>query len=70
VGTVFNVVAGKVTGFAISYAVGQSAPMVAALWGVLAWKEFAGAGSRAKMYLALMFFFYVIAILLVARANG
>ncbi|HLZ43088.1 MAG TPA: GRP family sugar transporter [Candidatus Sulfotelmatobacter sp.] len=70
VGTVFNVVAGKVTGFAIAYAVGQSAPMVAALWGVLAWKEFAGSGSRAKMYLALMFVFYVVAILLVAHANG
>src|SRR5579863_7843503 len=41
-GTVFNVVAGKATTFAISYAIGQSAPMVAALWGVLAWKEFAG----------------------------
>jgi glucose uptake protein len=69
-GTVFNVVAGKATTFAISYAIGQSAPMVAALWGVLAWKEFAGSGSRAKLYLALMFVFYGLAILLVARANG
>jgi len=69
-GTVFNVVAGKATTFAISYAIGQSAPMVAALWGVLAWKEFAGSGSRAKVYLAMMFVFYVLAILLVARANG
>jgi glucose uptake protein len=69
-GTVFNVVAGKSTSFAISYAIGQSAPMVAALWGVLAWKEFAGSGSRAKSYLALMFVFYALAILLVARANG
>ena len=40
IGTVFNVVAGKITGFAISYAVGQSAPMVGALWGIFAWKEF------------------------------
>ncbi len=69
-GTVFNVVAGKATTFAISYAIGQSAPMVAALWGVLAWKEFAGSGTRAKAYLALMFVFYALAILLVARANG
>jgi glucose uptake protein len=69
-GTVFNVVAGKATTFAISYAIGQSAPMVAALWGVLAWKEFAGSGPRAKLYLALMFVFYGLAILLVARANG
>ncbi len=69
-GTVFNVVAGKSTSFAISYAIGQSAPMVAALWGVLAWKEFAGSGARAKTYLALMFISYALAILLVARANG
>lgn len=69
-GTVFNVVAGKATTFAVSYAIGQSAPMVAALWGVLAWKEFAGSGTRAKLYLALMFVFYGLAILLVARANG
>src|SRR6476660_7963834 len=43
-GTVFNMVAASLTGVAISYAVGQSAPMVAALWGVFVWKEFAGAG--------------------------
>src|SRR6478752_2727878 len=69
-GTVFNLTAGKFTGQAISYAIGQSAPMVAALWGVLAWKEFAGSGPRAKLYLTLMFVFYGLAILLVARANG
>ena len=40
-GMVFNLVAANFTGVAISYAIGQSAPMVAALWGVLAWKEFA-----------------------------
>lgn len=69
-GTVFNMVAASLTGVAISYAVGQSAPMVAALWGVFVWKEFAGAGSRAKMYLAGMFVFYCLAILLIAKANG
>ncbi len=70
IGTVFNVVAGKATAFAISYAIGQSAPMVAALWGVFAWKEFAGAPSKAKIYLTLMFVFYCVGILLVAKANG
>jgi glucose uptake protein len=63
-------VAGKTTTFAVSYAIGQSAPMVAALWGLFVWKEFAGAGSRAKIYLGLMFAFYILAILLVAHANG
>jgi glucose uptake protein len=70
VGTVFNLVAANFTGVAISYAIGQSAPMVAALWGVLAWHEFAGAGSRATTYLLSMFVFYGLAIFLVARASG
>src|SRR5271156_5150710 len=70
IGMVFNLVAASFTGVAISYAIGQSAPMVAALWGVLAWKEFDGAPAKAKMYLGLMFVFYCVGILLVAKANG
>jgi glucose uptake protein len=70
VGTMFNVVAGKATAFAISYAIGQSAPMVAALWGVFAWKEFDRASGKAKLYLAGMFLSYCMAILFVAKANG
>jgi glucose uptake protein len=70
VGTVFNLVAASFTGVAISYAIGQSAPMVAALWGIFAWKEFENSGPRAKVYLCLMFIFYGLAIFLVARANG
>ena len=69
-GTVFNLVAGNTTTFAVSYAIGQSAPMVAAAWGLFVWKEFAGSDSRARLYLALMFVFYILAILLVANANG
>ena len=69
-GTVFYAVAGSASSFAISYAIGQSAPMVAALWGIFVWKEFANSGSRAKAYLALMFVAYGLAIFLVAHANG
>ena len=47
----------------------QPATMVAALWGIFAWKEFAGANRRAQAFLALMFIFYALAILLIARAN-
>src|SRR5437868_11543631 len=68
VGTMFNLVAASLTGVAISYAIGQSAPMVAALWGIFVWKEFAGSGGRASRYLGLMFFFYILAIVLVAKA--
>ena len=70
VGTVFNLSAANLTGVAISYAIGQSAPMVAALWGIFAWKEFAASGLRAKAYLLFMFVFYGLAIFLVSRAYG
>jgi glucose uptake protein len=69
-GTVFNLVAASFTGVAISYAIGQSAPMVAALWGVFVWHEFRGANQRAKTFLGLMFLFYILAIIVIARANG
>ncbi|MGE5726855.1 MAG: GRP family sugar transporter [Acidobacteriota bacterium] len=69
-GTVFNMSAANLTGVAISYAIGQSAPMVAALWGIFAWKEFAASGARAKLYLTFMFVFYGLAIFLVSRAYG
>ena len=69
IGTGFNLVAGSKVGFAISYAIGQSAPMVAALWGVLVWKEFEGANEKAKRYLGLMFLFYIGAIACLAYAS-
>jgi len=67
-GTVFNFVAASLTGVAISYAIGQAAPMVAAAWGVFVWREFAGADTRAKTYLALMFLFYLLALVAIASA--
>ncbi len=56
VAMVFNLVAASFTGVAISYA--------------FVWKEFAGAPSKAKLYLVGMFAFYCLAILFVAKANG
>ena len=42
--------------------------MVACLWGVFAWKEFRGANTRAKTYLAAMIASYILALILIARA--
>jgi glucose uptake protein len=46
-------------GPAISYAIGQGATMVGALWGVLVWREFAGGGARVNRLLALMFLLFI-----------
>ena len=67
-GTVFNFVAASLVGVAISYAIGQASPMVAALWGVFVWHEFRGASGRAKIYLGGMFACYVLALVLISRA--
>jgi glucose uptake protein len=47
-------------GSAVSYSLGQGATMISALWGVFIWKEFAGASSRAKTYLAAMFVLFAL----------
>jgi glucose uptake protein len=55
-------------GPATSYALGQGATMVSTLWGLLIWKEFAGADSRIKMLLVLMMFLFVAGLTVVAIA--
>jgi glucose uptake protein len=67
-GTVFNFVAASFVGVAISYAIGQAAPMVAALWGVVVWREFRGAPPRAWVYVGLMFACYAAALAVLAGA--
>jgi glucose uptake protein len=67
-GGMFNFVAAGLVGVAVSYAIGQSAPMVAALWGVFVWKEFRGANAKARTYLVAMFGFYLLALFVIARA--
>jgi len=68
VGTVFNFVAASLVGVAISYAIGQASPIIAALWGVVVWREFRGASTRARIYLIGMFLSYVLALVLIALA--
>jgi glucose uptake protein len=68
-GTASNLLAGSGVGFAVSYAIGQSAPLVASLWGIFLWQEFAGAGPAATRALTAMFVFYAAAIGVLSRAG-
>jgi glucose uptake protein len=70
VGTISNFVASyaQMVGPATSYALGQGATMIAAIWGVFVWKEFRGAGSNVKRLLALMFVFFLVGLACVALA--
>lgn len=57
-GTAFSYIASGEAGAAISYALGQGAPMIAAIWGVFIWKEFRGAGKSVTVLLTVMFLFF------------
>jgi glucose uptake protein len=56
-GLVFNFIAShaQIVGPAVSYAIGQGATMVSAIWGVFVWREFASAPADAKRVLPYMF---------------
>ena len=58
-GTAFSYIASGKAGAAISYALGQGAPMIAAIWGVFIWKEFKGASKGVYGLLAVMFLLFV-----------
>jgi len=65
-GTLANAVAGNEIGFALSYALGQSAPMVGVLWGLLYYGEYDGAPPSSRRALGAMFALYAGAIALMA----
>jgi glucose uptake protein len=69
-GAVLNFVAShaQIIGPAISYAIGQGATMVSAIWGVFVWKEFANAPKEARRLVPLMFVFFIIGLGAVAVA--
>ena len=58
-GTSLNYISAGTAGAAVSYALGQGAPMIAAIWGVFIWKEFKGASKGVYGLLALMFALFV-----------
>lgn len=46
-------------GPAVSYALGQGATLISALWGLLVWKEFAGATGPVRLRVGLMLLLFV-----------
>jgi len=72
-GTIANFVAASAPaeiqlGPAVSYAIGQGATMISALWGLLLWKEFAGASASVRTLLVLMFILFLSGLGLVSIA--
>ncbi len=70
-GTAFSYIAAGKAGAAISYALGQGAPMIAAIWGVFIWREFKGAKGSTMRLLAAMFCLFIagLALIILSGAN-
>ena len=69
-GTVLNYICAGTAGAAVSYALGQGAPMIAAIWGVFIWKEFKGAKKGVNALLAAMFFLFIAGLALIIISGG
>ena len=70
IGTAFSYIAAGKAGPAISYALGQGAPMIAALWGVFIWKEFKGSPKTVNYMLTFMFILFIIGLSLIVVSGG
>lgn len=56
-------------GPAVSYALSNAAPVVAILWGVLVWREFAGAPRKVNIQLAGMFLCFLAGLVLITYSR-
>lgn len=69
VGLAFSLIASGQAGYAISYGLGQGATMIAVIWGVFIWREFASAPAGTNKLLLTMFISYIVGIVLIIAAN-
>jgi len=69
-GTLLSFVSGGAAGPAISYALGQGATLVSALWGILIWKEFAGAPKKSAVLNTAMFVLFVAGLAVLIKAGS
>lgn len=69
-GTALSYIAAGKAGAAISYALGQGAPMIAALWGVFIWKEFTGSSKSTDRLLGVMFILFITGLSFIVLSGG
>lgn len=69
-GGTLNWIAAGLVGVPISFAIGNSAPLIAAAWGVFVWREFAHAPKRAYRELSFMTICFILAVVIIASAHN
>ncbi len=69
-GTLLSFVTAGAASPAIAYALGQGATLVSALWGILVWKEFAGAPKKSAVLNFAMFVLFVAGLAVLIKAGA
>lgn len=69
-GTALNYISAGKAGASVSYALGQGAPMIAAIWGVFIWKEFRGGGKKVTALLTAMFVAFIAGLSLIVLSGN
>ena len=69
IGITSSFIAVGAAGPAVSYALSNAAPVVAILWGVLVWKEFATAPRGTNRMLGTMFLCYLVGLALITYSR-
>ena len=69
-GTLLSFVTAGAASPAIAYALGQGATLVSALWGILIWKEFAGAPRKSSVLNFAMFILFVAGLAVLIKAGA
>jgi glucose uptake protein len=69
-GNLFNLIAAGKAGPAISYGLGQGATLVAALWGVVIWKEFKGGDRTISLLIKSMLALFVVGLGLIIASGS
>jgi glucose uptake protein len=64
-GNLLNLLAAGKAGPAVSYGLGQGATLIAAIWGVLVWKEFKQAKGKVTGLLIGMFSCFIIGLIMI-----
>lgn len=70
IGMGLSIISAGQAGYAIAFGLGNGATLVAALWGVFVWKEFANASRSTFNRLGMMFLFFMMAIALIILSRS
>jgi len=70
IGFMLSILSAGKAGFTISFGLGQGNAMIAAIWGIVVWKEFRGAPPGTSKFLFFMFACYILGLIFIVLSKN